>query len=209
MDSLKNIKAVIFDCDGVMFDSLRANINYYNHMLAHFNLPPMDKNEEAYVHMHTADESIAYIFRKTDILEKALEYRREVDYSPFIKDMIIEPSLKPLLRALRPRFSLAVATNRSNTIGSVLKSNGLEGFFDIVVSSLDVKRPKPHPEGIFKILDFFGIQPAEAIYVGDSLVDYETAKAAGTPFISFRNLHLPSDIHVDSLAEITHLFPPK
>ena len=202
MDSLKKIKAVIFDCDGVMFDSLKANINYYNHMLFHFNLPPMDKDEEAYVHMHTADESISHIFRKTNLVEKALEYRNEVDYSPFIKDMIIEPGLKELLTALRPGFGLAVATNRSNTIGSVLEVNGLQGFFDIVVSSLDVKRPKPHPESVFKILDFFGIEPVESIYVGDSLVDYETAKAADVPFISYQNRELKAGHHAKSLMDI-------
>ncbi len=200
-----NISAVIFDCDGVMFDSRQANVNYYNSLLAHFNLGPMNKDEEAFVHMHTAGESVRHIFRRTPLVEEAQEFRREVDYSPFIKDMIMEPGLKELLRDLKPQFGLAVATNRSNTIGDVLELNGLKEFFDIVVSSLDVQNPKPHPESIFKILDRFQISPEQSVYVGDSPVDYETARASGVHFFSYKNKALEADYHVDYLMDIASL----
>ena len=198
----KDISVVIFDCDGVMFDSCQANINFYNHLLAHFNLPPMDKSDVPFVHMHTADESVLRIFRKTPYLEEAQAYRMEMEYTPFIKDMIIEPGLKQLLGGLKPKYGLSVATNRSNTIGEVLRSNGLQEFFDIVVSSLDVKNSKPHPEAIFKILNFYKISPDECIYVGDSAVDYETARAAKIPFVAYKNKDLRADFHVDYLLDI-------
>jgi HAD superfamily hydrolase (TIGR01509 family) len=117
----------------------------------------------------------------------------------------MEPGLKELLKALKPRFGLAVATNRSNTIESVLESFGLKAYFDLVISSLDVKNPKPHPESIFKILEFFQIIPKDALYVGDSTVDDETAKAAGVPFISYKNRGLEADYHVDVLLDIVRL----
>jgi phosphoglycolate phosphatase len=188
-----------------MFDSRQANVNYYNTLLAHFNLPPMNKEKEAFVHMHTADDSVRHIFRETHYVEEAQAYRMEIDYTPFIKDMIMEPGLKKLLRLLKPGFGLAVATNRSNTIGGVLEHYGLEQFFDIVVSSLDVQKPKPHPEAIQKILDRFQISPQQSIYVGDSLVDYETAKAAGTPFIAYKNRSLEADYHANFLMDIAGL----
>ncbi|MBW2610223.1 MAG: HAD family hydrolase [Deltaproteobacteria bacterium] len=205
MNSKKKRSAVIFDCDGVMFDSRQANINFYNHILAHFDLPPMTEDSIAFVHMNTADESIRCLFRKTPLLKDAQEFIRQVDYTPFIGDMIIEPGLKELLKKLRPRFGLAVATNRSNTIGKVLECNGLDRVFDIVVSSLDVKNPKPHPESIFKILDYFGIKPPESIYVGDSMVDYETARAAGVIFISYKNRELEADYYTDSMSDIADI----
>ena len=205
MNLANNISAVIFDCDGVMFDSRQANINYYNHLLSHFHLPPMKGNDVVFVHMHTAEESVRHIFQGTPYIDQAQEYREKVDYSPFIKDMIIEPGLKKLLEYLRPGFGLAIATNRSNTIGKVLESNGLREYFDIVVSSLDVKNPKPHPEPLFKILDFFHISPDESFYVGDSLIDYETARAADVHFISFKNTDLKAAYHVDHLVDITKI----
>ncbi|MFH1481054.1 MAG: HAD hydrolase-like protein, partial [Pseudomonadota bacterium] len=177
MNASKKISAIIFDCDGVMFDSRQANIRFYNHLLNHFGLPPMTEEKWEFVHMHTADESVGYIFHGSPFLEEAQAYRMAVDYTPFIKDMVMEPGLKELLELLKPRFGLAVATNRSTTIGKVLEWNGLEKYFDMVVSSLDVTNPKPHPESLFKIFDFFRIHSDQAFYVGDSSVDYETAKA--------------------------------
>jgi len=202
---MNRVSAIIFDCEGVMFDSRQANINFYNHLLAHFGLPPMAEHQVAFVHMHTADGSIRHIFQGTLYLKQALEYRMKMDYGPFINDMIMEPGLEDLLRLLKPGFGLAVATNRSNTIRKVLEWNGLDKYFDIVVSSLDVDNPKPHPEPLFKILDFFGIGPLESLYVGDSLVDYETARAAGVPFVAFKNKELNAAYHVDHLRDIADI----
>ena len=95
-----------------------------------------------------------------------------------------------------------------NTIGQVLESNGLSEYFDIVVSSLDVETPKPHPESLFKILAFFGIDPDSAIYVGDSLVDFETARAAGVLFFAYKNRSLEADYHLDRLMDIAELLDP-
>ncbi len=200
-----NVSAVIFDCDGVMFESRQANINFYNHILSHFGLPPMTAEDIEFVHMNTAVESLNHIFRDSPYLARAQEYRLELDYTPFIKDMVMEPGLKEVLDYLKPRCGLAVATNRSNTIGSVLELNGLSHYFDIVVSSLDVTNPKPHPEPIFKILDFFGIEPQECFYVGDSEVDFEVCQAAGVPLIAYKNKALRTPIHVESLAEVKEI----
>ena len=202
---MKNISAVIFDCDGVLFDSRQANTNFYNRFLLDFGLPLMTEEEISYVHMHTACESVQYIFRDSAFEEEAQKQRFRMDYSPFIKDMVIEPGLKELLRILKPRFALAIATNRSNTIGEVLEYNGLTQFFEVVISSLDVQRPKPNPESLFKILDFFNISPDESIYIGDSVVDYETAEAADVPFISYKNRQLKAAYHLNCLMDMVEL----
>jgi phosphoglycolate phosphatase len=202
MLSKKKKSSVIFDCDGVMFDSRQANINYYNHLLANFDLPPMTEKKIDFVHAYTASDSIKHIFEGTPYLEQAIALAKKVDYTPFIRDMIIEPGLKELLEKLKPEFGLAVATNRSTTIGKVLEYNDLNRYFDIVVSSLDVKNPKPHPESLLKILDFFKIGPKDAFYIGDSQIDKESAGAAGIIFIAYKNPNLHADCHVNSMLEI-------
>jgi phosphoglycolate phosphatase len=202
MISTKKKSAVIFDCDGVMFDSRQANINYYNSLLANFDLPPMNEEKINYVHSYTANDSIRHIFEGTQYLEQAIALAKKVDYAPFINDMVIEPGLKDLLRDLSPDFGLAVATNRSTTIGKVLQYHGLEGFFDIVVSSLDVKNPKPHPESLLKILDFFKLSPKDAVYIGDSKIDHDCARAAGVKFVAYKSSMLDADYHVSDMKEI-------
>ncbi len=197
--------AVIFDCDGVMFDSRQANRNFYNHILARFGLPAMSEEDVAYVHMHTADEGIRHIFRGSPHTEAALSYRWEVDYSPFILDMVMEPGLKEVLQCLGVSTGLAVATNRSNTIGWVIERHGLSGLFEIVVSSLDVARPKPYPDPLLRVLQHFEIEPENALYVGDSAVDTKTASAAGVPFIAYKDRGLPADFHAEDLWDVARV----
>jgi HAD superfamily hydrolase (TIGR01509 family) len=155
--------------------------------------------------MHTADESIRHIFEGTAFTERAQAYRWKMDYTPFIEDMIMEPGLREVLESLKPRFGLAVATNRSNTINKVLEWNRLDRYFDIVVSSLDVKYPKPHPESLWKILRFFSIDPRQALYIGDSSVDRETAEAATVPFVAYKNRALKADFHAERMTDILTL----
>jgi len=194
--------AVIFDCDGVLFDSRQANINFYNHLLQKFGLPLIRKEQVPFIHMHTAAESVDYLFAGTPFTSEAQAYRQRMDYFPFIRDMEMEPGLVTLLKRLSSRFGLAVATNRSNTIADVLRTHGLSPFFDVVVSSSDVRNPKPHPESLFKILRFFGIGAGRACYVGDSPIDSQMARACGMPFISYKNRALDADHHVNTLDEI-------
>jgi HAD superfamily hydrolase (TIGR01509 family) len=205
MNNTKKISAVIFDCDGVMFDSRQANINFYNHLLERYGLQGMTDEQVDYVHMNTAEKSVRFIFEGTPFTEEAETYRMQVDYAPFIKDMVMEPGLKELLNHLKSSVRLAVATNRSNTIGDVLDQNGLGGFFDMVVSSLDVKHPKPHPESIHKILDYFALVPDQAVYIGDSLIDLETAKAASVHFIAYGNGTLLAPLKASSMAELKNV----
>ncbi|MBW1841164.1 MAG: hypothetical protein JRI75_05165, partial [Deltaproteobacteria bacterium] len=52
---MKDIVVVAFDCDGVMFDTTRANMAYYNRILNHFGKPDMTPEQFSFAHMHTAD----------------------------------------------------------------------------------------------------------------------------------------------------------
>ena len=202
---MAQLKLVIFDCDGVMFDSQEANRAYYNHLLNHFQLPAMTPEQLDYVHMHTVDESLTFLIRDQAICNEAHAYRKQLGYLPFLKYMRMEPGLVPLLERLRPRFKTAVATNRTDTMTHVLADNRIDHLFDLVVCALDVRFPKPHPEALIKVIDHFSISPAEAIYVGDSKVDEMAADAAGIPFVAYRNPSLTAKYHIRQLSELENL----
>ncbi len=191
-------KAVVFDCDGVMFDSREANRAFYNHILAVFGRKELTEDELFYVHMHTVDESITHLFRGTRELEAAQAYRCTTDYSPFIPLMIMEPGLKEFLDYLRPRYKTGIATNRSTTMGRLLEVFGLEDRFDMVVSALDVSNPKPHPESLLRIVNRFECLPREVLYIGDSDLDRIAAEAAGVPLVAYKNEALAAAYHADS-----------
>ena len=199
---MSTASVVIFDCDGVMFDSRAANVAYYTHILAHFGLPPVRDEDIQYVHTATGRESVRHIFRHTSLGDEAEAYRLIMDYRPFVNALVMEPGLTDLLRALKSRCALAVATNRSLTIREVLTRFELAPWFDMVVSSQDVTAPKPDPECLLKILSHLGKDPADAFYVGDARVDSDTAAAAGVPFIAYKDPSLPALHHVDRLPDI-------
>ncbi len=199
-------KVIAFDCDGVLFESQYANTVYYNHILEHFSKPPMTAEQVAYVHMSTGDEAIAFLFgNEKEMIAKVQSYRQSLNYMPFIKHMQIEPSLKVLLDKIHPSYNTAIATNRTDTMHLVLKEFGLTSGFDLVVTSVDVTNPKPHPEQLLKIMDFFEAQPEEILYIGDSEVDQKAAQAAGVPLVAYQNRKLDALYYIDRLADVEKL----
>ncbi|MCK5417762.1 MAG: HAD-IA family hydrolase [Desulfobacterales bacterium] len=202
---MKDIKVVAFDCDGVLFDTEEANWAYYNHLLKHFGRPTMTPEQFVYAHQHTLNESIAYLFEGEEAIAAVYEYRQTMDYSAYLKLLKVEPDLVPLLTKIRAKLKTAIATNRSDTMNRLLAEFALTEYFDLVVTSFDIRRPKPYPDALLKILDHFGIEAHQALYVGDSQVDAEAARAAEIPFVAFRNETLPTQYHIGNLKELEEI----
>ncbi len=203
-----SLKAVIFDCDGVMFNTNLANEAYYNQILQHFERPLLTPEQFKYCHMHTGDEAMRYLFEGTGLAEAAQTYRMQMGYSEFIRLMEIEPHLRVLLQSLRPRIKTAVGTNRADTMEEVMHVHRLNDVFDLVVTSRDVATPKPAPDMLNHILAHFDLAPDEALYIGDSVVDEQAAAAAGIPFVAYGDPDLQADHHISSLNEILALVQP-
>ena len=204
------IKVVIYDCDGVLFESKTSNEAFYNCILERFDLPPMRPDQLDFVHVSTAEQAVDYLFQGTGLAEAAQAFRlEELDYNRFVPLMRMEPQVKETLSVLRPKYRTAIATNRGLTMPRVLKDHALEDLFDCVVTSLDVKEPKPHPECILKILDRFSVDPKEAVYIGDAESDRLAAERSGTHFVAYRNPALPAKLHMLEHREILDLLDHK
>jgi HAD superfamily hydrolase (TIGR01509 family) len=202
------LKLVVLDCDGVMFDSREANRAYYGHLRERFGRPSLTEAEVAFVHAHPAPESVPFIFRDwPGDVDAVNAYRAAVDYTPFLRQMRIEPDLVSFLHAVRPPLFTAISTNRTSTMPAVLETFGLAPHFDLVVTALDVARPKPHPEALLKILAHFGVRADEGLFVGDTQVDADHAAAVGMPLVAFRSPSLAAAHHVASFTELLRLPP--
>ena len=199
---MKNIRVVAFDCDGVLFDTEAANWAYYNHLLEYFGKPALTADQFAYVHQHTINESIVHLFGGEEMIAAVNAYRQQIDYGRFLKYLKVEPHLAPLLQKIKPRVNTAIATNRTDTMNRLLAEFKLTEYFDLVVTSVDIPRPKPYPDMLLKILCHFDITSDQAIYVGDSQVDAEAAAAASVPFVAFRNRALRTPHHVANFKEL-------
>ncbi len=203
------LKLVIFDCDGVMFDSKFANQTYYNHLLQHFDHPVMDDEELEFVHIHNVNESTRHIFRHypEQNLQEVDLFRHETGYAPFLKYMNMEEDLIQFLDICAPRYQLAVSTNRTNTMEPILDIFKLKDYFVKVMTAENARRPKPAPDALLEILEHCNCQAGEAIYIGDSIIDREHSAGCGMRLIAFKNENLPAEYHVSSFIDILKLPP--
>jgi len=177
---MKNIEAIIYDCDGVLFESHAANLAYYNQIFAAFGYPlvTVEEKEKAYLcHTASSPQVLAGMMRAQDV-PAALSFAAEIDYRDFIPFMNPMPHLHRVLEVVASHYPLAIATNRGSSVVPILEHFGLDHFFSAVVTSRDVEKPKPAPDMLLLAARQLGYQPHACLFIGDSELD-QAAAAAG------------------------------
>lgn len=188
---------ILFDVDGVLVDSKSAYLGFYNDVRRHVGLPPMSAEEEVSVFSYTFNDGFAFLIpeplRKEGM--RFVQATRFEDYLPVIRPM---PGAAQALDELARRgFRLGVCTNGGRReVGVVFEALGLAGKIHRLVTSSDVPRPKPHPDGLLALLEGFNAPKGHAVYVGDSPIDSQAARAAGVAFWAFDNPRLEADRHL-------------
>jgi len=107
------LQAIVFDCDGVLFESKKANLAYYNAVLKHFGAAPItaeDKSKSTLCHTASSDQVLKQLLG-AEFAGEALDYAATLDYREFIPHLTMEPGLAEALEELAVDFSLALATN--------------------------------------------------------------------------------------------------
>jgi phosphoglycolate phosphatase len=200
-------KAVIYDCDGVMFDSFEANLAFYDRIMVMLDKPPLGREDVELMRvLHTcaSRDVLRRIFPDDAAWNAAMRCVPDVDYREMIPFMQMEEGFRETLEVLTPRVGLAVCTNRAKTMEMVLEYFDLARYFGIVMTASRVTNPKPHPEPLLKVLEHYRIGPDEALFVGDSDLDRQAAQAAGVPFVVYK-ADLPAFARIDRHADILPL----
>jgi len=198
-DVQRNFRCVIYDCDGVLFDSLDTNRRLYNYICTTVGRPPLTEEELKYAHMHTVLEALHFIFRNAESLErKALELLPGIDPKEYIPYLKMESNLLKTLKILKETGVFrAVNTNRTTSMKYVMDWFDLWPYFDLVITALDVKNPKPHPESVEKIIETFHVERSQTIFVGDSEIDKQAAESAGVIFVAYKNRQIANEFFID------------
>lgn len=196
------LKLVMLDCDGVLFDSIRSNVAYYNSILDRMGGPPLDEEARNLCHVYSTPQLFAHLYADDPEREKeAVRIAYSIDYLPFLEYMDPEPGLYEVLTQLKASYKVALATNRGKSVPPLLERFELEGVFDVVSTILDVPRPKPAPDMLLHCLEVTGLAPDESVYVGDMENDRIAAEAAGVPFILKGN-GIPHPLRIRHLEEL-------
>jgi phosphoglycolate phosphatase len=191
----------------VLFDSIGANEKLYNDLAASAGRLPLTREELTFVHCHTVFESVRFMSGNDNGLqEKALTLLKQVDFKKYIDFLKMEPYLIETLTLLKEKgIRRVVNTNRTTTMPHIMERFGLRPYFDMVVTALDVKNPKPHRESVDKIVDAFNLDRKEVVFVGDSEVDQQAAEAAGVRFIAYKSRNLGSSTFIDDHRDLLRL----
>ncbi|HIJ82023.1 MAG TPA: HAD-IA family hydrolase [Desulfuromonadales bacterium] len=202
-------KVIIYDCDGVILDSLESNYVFYNRVMQYLGREPLDRNNldaRRVLHTYSFHDVMEHFFGSDNRREDAFQFAKTIHYRDLVQYMRMEDGFVDTLDRLKGHTSLAICTNRATSMEMIIQDFGLTGYFEYVMTASQVTNPKPHPEPLLKVLKHFCIAPHEALFVGDGEVDMLSASGAGIPFISYKS-HLPALARIEHHAEIIlHVF---
>jgi phosphoglycolate phosphatase len=184
--SAMEYSAYLFDFDYTLADSEPGIVACYRHVLALHGHKGISDHAICRTIGHTVVDSFRMLTGETDAgtLE---QYRREFTLKAdeiMVDSTVLYPSAVTALRALKARGrGIAVVSTKLRTrITGSLERYAITDLVDIVIGGEDVAAAKPNPEGVYTALERLGTDRKSALYIGDSLVDAETAKNAAVDF---------------------------
>jgi len=198
-------EGIIFDCDGVLVDSVSANIQYYCMLREGVSLPSLTQEQKDFCQMSTVDQAIDYIIPKA--LQPLLgDLMRKKPYDEFFEPQIkASKNLHTFLNLCQGKILLGIHTNRINDINPLLQQCNLDNIFDPVMTA-DKAAPKPNPLGSLLIIQQWNIKPERILFIGDSRADRDTARAANIPFLPYDNPDLVENVCCCDFAHLKNAF---
>lgn len=174
----REIKAVLFDLDGVLVDSIDAWHRTYNDILRHFQASPVPKSEFRNIFGNTIEANVKMMVNISAKEANRLAIRY---FKKNVSRIRIFPQTKNVLERLSSsKVKTALITNTPKAIlSSVLRHYNLRRYFKAVVAIDDVKKGKPAPDMALKACRLLKVKPKEAVLVGDTKNDMLAGKRAG------------------------------
>jgi phosphoglycolate phosphatase len=209
------VRALIFDLDGTLIDSKLDLIHSVNAMLGEMNRPQLAAETISGYIGHGAPQLVARALGGTateEELKHALQFFLGYYEEHKMDNTCAYPGVPETLAQLS-NMPMAVLTNKPERISvRILNSLGLAKYFRAIYGGNSFESKKPDPFGANKILQELGVGAREALIVGDSEVDVQTARNAGTQAAAVnygfgvhdRAAH-PADIYLDRFTDLTEV----
>lgn len=172
-------KLAIFDMDGTILNTIEDLADSMNYSLRENNMPErtlaevksfvgngIHKLVERAVPEGTSDEDIEVVFKTFHGYYKDHCAIKTRPYDG-INDVIKELKTRGILTA--------VVSNKADYAVKSLCDDYFPGLFDYSVGDKEGQRRKPYPDGVNEVLKYFNIDRSDAVYIGDSEVDFQTA----------------------------------
>ena len=192
------IRAVIFDLDGLLIDSEIISYRLYQELLRPYghNLTLEDyasgySGKTAPENMRKAVETYGLPFRVEEGLEKIFAMEREY----LERGVALKPGADKLLTYLRQKqYKILLATSSTKDRAlTILMKNGIEQFFDHMVFGYEVERGKPWPDIFLKAAEKAHAAPADCLVLEDSEAGIQAAHAAGIDVLCVPDMKMPAE----------------
>ena len=196
---MKKYKVMLFDMDGTLADTDPMIVETFNILYDRFKNGKRRPPEEIYYFSGPPiRQTLAKEFPELD-QKYIFDVFHEVSRSLYDTHIFPYPDEREVLLEFKKRgIKLGIVTNKMHELTLVaLKIINLEDIFDVVIGYDDVKNGKPNKEGIVKATSEFGESLVDTLYVGDNVLDLETANNAGVDccLVSWGPRVLPKDIN--------------
>ncbi len=205
-------KAVIFDLDGTLSDSIHSIKYCCDKAVAPYGYGPFSVKEYCYF----VGDGAANLVKRALIaggdtelshFDEAFARYREIFAENCMYQVKPYEGIRELLAALKEKgVAIAVLSNKphAETI-NVIESLFGKGYFDYVQGQKENVAIKPSPEGVFQILEALELKAEDILYLGDTSTDMKTGKNAGAFTIGalwgFRERKELEENHADAVIE--------
>ncbi len=178
-------KLVIYDLDGTLVDTRQDIINSVRYALKELNGPSITDDEIKDAVGTGLHSLIRHVFQTDDekLADRGAQLYRKHYTSHMLDHSHLYPGARELLEFFKPRTQ-AVITNKPNPFSKqILAALGVGGYFIDVLAGDNGLPFKPDPASLFYLMGETRVRPEETLFIGDSLVDIQTARNAGVEII--------------------------
>ncbi|SRR6266540_3740492 len=175
------MQTVLFDLDGTLIDSVQLILESYRHTLAAHGLPPLSDDEWLRGVGTPLSAQFAPWQDDQGTMEAMIATYREYNLANHDRMVREFPGVVETVRGVRARglkTGLVTSKARQGALRG-LRLVGLDDAMDVLVCADEVHNPKPHPEPVEKAVRLLRADPANTVYVGDSIHDLRSGRAAG------------------------------
>ena len=183
---MKTYQTYLFDFDYTLADSSKGIVMCYRNVLERHGHTGISDEQIKRTIGKTLVDSFAILsgITDTDTLEiYRKEYVKEADKYMTANTRLFPETAEVLTRLKAQGAKIGIISTKYRYRIMELLGHALpQGTIDLIVGGEDVQTPKPSPEGVFIALEKLHTEKASTLYIGDSIVDAETAQAAGMDF---------------------------
>lgn len=174
-----DMKAIIFDFDGTLADTLPVCFQAFQSVFKKFDDREVDV-EEIKAMFGPSETGIIRANLKNDHHDLAIEHYYETYADMHNQFVSTNEEIDRLLKSLKKKgFKLGIVTGKAKrSLDISLNILCMNDLFDVMITGDDVTSPKPHPEGIHKALEQLNIDHSHAVFIGDSNADILAGKEA-------------------------------